>query len=208
MSKEQQLYFDISRCSLCPFGANRTFIAPSLPLHADTIILLESPTVGVCDSQNPWKTAGASFLSRAIHHAFGTDLSRFHLTFVSKCHPQLDGAVPPVRKRRDWAQVCASHYLTRELSEIRPRQMILFGELPARVCFPDLEQSWDALQGQTFPLQPQGLPVTFFEQLTKLQKVGLDSLDGEAFLLKLHEVLGGTYSPPDPKEESNLFDFF
>ena len=208
MSKEQQLQFDISRCSLCPLGAHGLFFSPSLTSKTDVVVVMESPSLGVCASQNPWQTPGASFLSQAISHASGPDLSRFHLTFISKCHGRVDGLVPPQQKKREWAQVCASQYFQRELQEIRPRQLLIFGELAAQVCFPDAHSAWEDLQGQTLTLEPMGLSASIFDQLTKLQKVGLDSMDGEAFLLKLHELLGGTYSAPDARKASNLFDFF
>ena len=208
MSKEQQLNFDISRCSLCPLGAHRQFFSPSLSPKTDVVLVMESPSLGVCSGQNPWKTPGASFLSQAISHASGPDLSRFHLTFISKCHGRVDGLVPPQQKKREWAQVCASEYFQRELQEIRPRQMLVFGELATQVCFPDAPQTWEEMQGQTFTLQPMGLSTSIFDQLTKIQKAGLSSMDGEAFLLKLHELLGGTYSAPDARQAPNLFDFF
>jgi uracil-DNA glycosylase len=208
MSLERQLQFDISRCSLCPLAADRTFFAPTISSHADTVILLEGPSSGVCEQQNPWKSSGASFLVRAIGHASGMDLSRFHLTYTAKCYQRLDGMVPPVRKRREWAQVCAMAYLTKELQEIRPRQILIFGELPVRVCFPNLTQSWEELVGSSHDLEPLGIKTTFFEQPSRLQKMGLDGAEGEVFLQKLHGLLGGTFSAPDLREETNLFDFF
>lgn len=206
MGLEQQLHFDISRCSLCPLGAQRIYCAPKLSKHADTVILLDSPSMGACDAENPWRHPAATFLTKAFAHACGGDLSRFHLTFLSKCHTKLDGMTPPQRQRRDWAQVCASQYLDLELKSLGVSRILIFGELSVRACFPNLEQPWSELSEGHERLAPYDIPAYFFDAPSRFQRAGLSSEEGLAWLQRLHGVLGGQFSPPDLEQESSLFD--
>jgi uracil-DNA glycosylase len=146
------------------------------------------------------------FLTRALQHAAGMDLSRFHVTFVSKCLPKVDGMVLPRRQKRDWASVCASQYLTQELRALAPKQIFIFGEMAIRVCFPNLETKWEDLLFQTKTMEPLGIEAHFFDQPTRLQKLGLSGEEGEALLSKLNQQLGGELSPPDQDQNLDLFD--
>ncbi len=88
---EQQLNREISACSSCPLGAGQSFLSPLLAKNVDTVLLLEAPALRSCEENNPWEATGVPFLGRALQHAAGGDLSRFHVTFVSKCIPRLGG---------------------------------------------------------------------------------------------------------------------
>jgi uracil-DNA glycosylase len=182
------------------------YCSPVVSEQADTLVVLEFPNLPSCEGQNPWRHPGAQFLSRAFSHACGGDLRRFHLTYLMKCHGRIDGMTPPVRKRRDWAQACAAQYLHRELSEIRPKQILLFGEMSARVCFPNQDKSWDELKFSEAQLAPYDIRTVFFDGPNVFQRQGLSSDDGYAFLERLHGILGGNFSPPDRAESSNLFE--
>jgi uracil-DNA glycosylase len=206
LSLEQQLHFDISRCSLCPLGGERQYCSPVISSHTDTLLVLESPNAMACDVANAWRHPSAQFLSKAFSHACGGSLARFHLSFMLKCHAKIDGMTPPVRQRRDWAQVCATQYLDQEIKAIAPRQILFFGELPVRACFQNLETPWaDLLAGQEL-LSPYQIESHFFESPSRIQKHGLSSESGLAFLERLHGILGGVFSRPDVASSSNLFE--
>lgn len=208
MSVESQLRFDISRCSSCPLGANRLFYAPVFQSFSDTLLVLESPNLTVCEQENPWKHSNATTLSRMISHASGADLSRFHLTFLLKCWTQIDGSVPPMRHRKAWAQECAQHYLEREIEGLPFRQIILFGEFISKVCLPELEEDWEAMQTKSINWGENGIQVHCLEHPRVIQKQGLDSEIGRKTIERLHGILGGRLSLPDSEEPANLFDLF
>lgn len=209
MGLEQQLLFDISRCSYCPLGANQNYCSPTISHSADTFLILESPNQTACQDNNGWRHSGASFLSKAIMHATGQALSSFHLSFLMKCHCHISGNVPTVKEKKTWGRVCASHYLEWELKGIHPKRIILFGEVVAGVCFPDHTDPWNELIGKELFLNPMEIQTHVLESPSSIvAKGGMNSAEGKEFVEKLHAILGGTLSLPDEAQESNLFDFF
>lgn len=209
MSLEHQLHFDISRCSYCPLGAKRNFCSPVIHSKSEIVLLLEAPSLSACEENNGWRHPSANFLSKAIAHASGTDLSRFHLSFLLKCHVQVDGGQPPLKDKRAWASECSSHFLEWELRGLMPKKILIFGEFPARVCFPNHEASWEELQGNhSLTLSPFGLDAHIFENPRAIMgKGGLSSDEGKFYIEKLHKFLGGNLSLPDQKQQSELFQF-
>ncbi len=203
---EQQLNREISACSSCPLGAGQSFLSPLLAKNVDTVLLLEAPALRSCEENNPWEATGVPFLGRALQHAAGGDLSRFHVTFVSKCIPRLGGFAPPRRQRRDWASVCASQHLYRELKAISPRRILMFGEMVVRVCFPNVGSKWCDLNGQSMLLEPLLIESHLFDSPSRLQKIGLAGSEGEFFLSRLNKICGGLLSPPDASVELDLFE--
>jgi len=208
MSVEDQLRFDINRCSFCPLGANRIFYAPIFQAHSDTLLVFEAPSLSVCENKNPWKHPSAVILNRLISHASGTDLSRFHLTFLLKCWPQIDGSTPPTRHRKAWAQECAQHYLQREIEVSDFKQILLFGELVSKICLPELEEDWESLKMKSIHWGKNETQVHCLEHPKMVQKQGLNSELGRQTLTQLHQILGGKMTKPDDNMELNLFDFF
>jgi uracil-DNA glycosylase family 4 len=204
MSIEDQLQFDISRCSFCPLGANRLYYAPVFQPTTDIMLVLESPSLTVCEQGNPWKHPTANFLSRMLFHASGADLSRFHLTFMMKCWPQIDGATPPMRHRKAWAQECAQQYLSREVEALSCKKMILFGEFVAKACLPEVEEDWESMKMKE--IHWGSVDLFCLEHPKQVQKLGLNSEFGIEYLEKLHQILGGKLNLPDAEPEANLFD--
>jgi len=207
MSLEQELRFDINRCSLCPLAAHRCCFTPTILSQSDTMLVLEFPSKTVCETNNAWKHSGASFLSKALLHASGGDLSRFHLTFTGKCLPRIDGVVPPLRERMEWARVCAEAYLTREIRGVLPTKVLLFGESVVRTCFPNIELSWDKLVGSRQNLPGLGVEAHFLESPSHYQRPGLGSPEGLSWIQSLHEILGGQLSLPDGEPQSEGFSW-
>jgi|SaaInlStandDraft_1057018.scaffolds.fasta_scaffold06366_6 uracil-DNA glycosylase len=207
MSLEQELRFDISRCSLCPLAAYRRFFTPTILAQSDSMLVLDFPSKVVCDSNNAWKQGSASFLSKALLHSSGGDLNRFHLTFTGKCLPRLDEVVPPQRERMEWARVCASEYLSREIRGVLPSKVLLFGEAVVKTCFPDLETPWEKLVGGRQLLPGLEVEAHFLESPSRYQRMGLSSPEGLSWIQSLHEILGGQLSLPDEEQEGEDFSW-
>jgi uracil-DNA glycosylase len=209
MSLEQQLNFDISRCSYCPLGANKIFCTPTISHGIDYFLILDSPNLTAAEDNNGWRHAGASFLSKVLSFACGHSLSQFHLTFLMKCHCQVLGSTPSLKEKKNWGRICASHYLEWEFKGIKPKKILFFGEVAAGVCFPDNTGPWTNLIGQKLALNPLEIEAHVFESPSSIvAKGGVESEEGIGYIKRLHEVLGGKLSLPDVKQDANLFDFF
>ena len=207
MSLEQELRFDISRCSLCPLAANRCFFTPTILPQTDTMLVLDYPSKAAADNNNPWKHSGASFLSKALLHASGGDLNRFYLTFTGKCLPRLEEIVPPQRERMEWGRVCASEYLNREIRGVLPSKVLLFGEAVVKTCFPEIEDQWEKLVGGRQILPELEVEAHFLESPSKYQRPGLKSPEGLSWIQSLHEILGGQLSLPDEEDDQGDFSW-
>lgn len=207
MSLEQELRFDISRCSLCPLAAHRRFFTPTILPQSDTMLVLDFPSKTVCETNNAWKQGGASFLSKALLHASGGDLNRFHLTFTGKCFPRLEEVVPPQRERTEWSRVCASEYLNREIRGVLPGRVLLFGEAVVRTCFPELDLPWNKLVRGRQKLPELEVEAHFLESPSRYQRLGLSSPEGQSWIQSLHEILGGQLSLPDEEPEQEDFSW-
>lgn len=208
MSLEQELAFDIQRCSSCPYAANRIFCSPTIQNHTDTFLVFDHPTMGVCESGNPWRHNGMPFLRQALLHACGGDLTRYHVTFLSKCLAKCDGLVPPMRQRTEWARVCSTRYLDREIKTLLPRHILSFGELSFRMFFPDETLNWEEAMGRTLSLPDYDVDVTMLDSLSRLQKAGLKSPSGIQLLKDLNAILGGELNLPEAADTPTLFDLF
>jgi uracil-DNA glycosylase len=209
MSLEQQLHFDISRCSYCPLGANQIFCTPTINQGVEFFLVLDSPNLNAAEENNGWRHPGANFLTKAISFASGQSLSMFHLTFLMKCHCQILGTTPSLKDKKAWGRTCASHYLEWEFKGLKPRKVLFFGEVATSVCFPDNSGPWTNMIGQSLTLNPYGIEAHVFESPSSISnKGGIESDEGIDYIKRLHSVLGGKLTLPDIKEESSLFDFF
>lgn len=209
MSLEQQLNFDINRCSYCPLGANKNSCTPTISHGIENFLILDSPNIAAAEDNNGWRHPSASFLSRAISFATGHHMGMFHLTFLMKCHCQIVGNTPSLKEKKKWGRTCASHYLEWEFKGLKPKKILLFGEVSTLVCFPDHTGPWNNLIGEKLFLNPLGIEAHVFESPGSIiTKGGIESEVGIDYIKRLHGVLGGKLNLPDNKPEINLMDFF
>jgi uracil-DNA glycosylase len=209
MSLEQQLNFDINRCSYCPLGANKNSCTPTIHREAEFFLILDSPNIAATEENNGWRQPGASFLSKAISFASAQPLSMFHLTFLMKCHCQILGNTPSLKEKKKWGRTCASHYLEWEFKGLKPKKVLFFGEVATSVCFPDHTGPWTDLVGKKLNLDPLEVEAYVFESPGSIiVKGGIESPEGIDYIERLHEVLGGKLTKPDTQTQFNLTDFF
>lgn len=207
MALEEQLHFDISRCSHCPLGSKRMFCSPAIQPGCHTILVLESPTPLACEENNAWRHPSAIMLNKVLQHAYGTNLSGFHLTFAMKCFAQLEGKSLKSKEKVSWSQICSSHYLEYEIRDLSPERIILFGETVSKLCFPDLEKPWSEMVGQKSNLNPFNIDTYIFESpLSIPARGGLCSEHGLKTIEQLHSILGGKKVMPQTSTAPSLFE--